>query len=269
MRPRRTRGAETDLRGRLSADQAHPPPGPAFHPPAVPVRDAAQRLLGNVYRVAGDPRRPAFRPWRRAGPGCGEGDRGPSPQTRHCGHGRDSPVPGAARDGDPGGVSGQRAGDPQRAHRFAQLRRAKLTTRRGRRATDLVTLLLKKRLFSSPAATHSAPQAANQSCWCARSLTEWRRCPCGQRTTVQRSRPSPAASADHRAGMGFEDARLGRAGPPALVSIPVGTTRRVLRLRPKPAAAIRAPSTTSPSSPCWRPSPKARPSSTSTPHAPP
>ncbi|HET9255767.1 MAG TPA: DISARM system SNF2-like helicase DrmD, partial [Pseudonocardiaceae bacterium] len=36
--------------------------------------------------------------------------------------------------------------------RFAALRRSKLTTRRGRRATDLVTLLLKKRLFSSPAA---------------------------------------------------------------------------------------------------------------------
>jgi SNF2 family DNA or RNA helicase len=36
--------------------------------------------------------------------------------------------------------------------RFAELRRPKLTSRRGRRATDLVTLLLKKRLFSSPAA---------------------------------------------------------------------------------------------------------------------
>ncbi|HLV57904.1 MAG TPA: DISARM system SNF2-like helicase DrmD, partial [Natronosporangium sp.] len=36
--------------------------------------------------------------------------------------------------------------------RFAALRRQKLTTRRGRKATDLVTLLLKKRLFSSPAA---------------------------------------------------------------------------------------------------------------------
>ncbi|GAB3214030.1 DISARM system SNF2-like helicase DrmD [Marinactinospora endophytica] len=36
--------------------------------------------------------------------------------------------------------------------RFAELRRAKLATRRGRKATDLVTLLLKKRLFSSPAA---------------------------------------------------------------------------------------------------------------------
>lgn len=35
---------------------------------------------------------------------------------------------------------------------FAQLRRKRLTTRRGWRATDLVTLLLKKRLFSSPAA---------------------------------------------------------------------------------------------------------------------
>ncbi|MEV4315159.1 DISARM system SNF2-like helicase DrmD [Actinocrispum sp. NPDC049592] len=36
--------------------------------------------------------------------------------------------------------------------RFAALRRKKLTTRRGQKATDLVTLLLKKRLFSSPAA---------------------------------------------------------------------------------------------------------------------
>lgn len=36
--------------------------------------------------------------------------------------------------------------------RFAEARRKKLTTRRGRKATDLVTLLLKKRLFSSPAA---------------------------------------------------------------------------------------------------------------------
>src|SRR5437764_7913087 len=36
--------------------------------------------------------------------------------------------------------------------RFAELRRKKLTTRRGRKATDLITLLLKKRLFSSPAA---------------------------------------------------------------------------------------------------------------------
>ncbi|MGI9000591.1 MAG: DISARM system SNF2-like helicase DrmD, partial [Pseudonocardia sp.] len=36
--------------------------------------------------------------------------------------------------------------------RFAKLRRAKLVSSRGRRATDLVTLLLKKRLFSSPAA---------------------------------------------------------------------------------------------------------------------
>lgn len=35
---------------------------------------------------------------------------------------------------------------------FAALRRKKLTSRRGRRATDLVTILLKKRLFSSPAA---------------------------------------------------------------------------------------------------------------------
>jgi len=35
---------------------------------------------------------------------------------------------------------------------FAELRRRKLTSRRGRKATDLVTLLLKKRLFSSPAA---------------------------------------------------------------------------------------------------------------------
>ena len=36
--------------------------------------------------------------------------------------------------------------------RFAELRRAKIASRRGRKATDLVTLLLKKRLFSSPAA---------------------------------------------------------------------------------------------------------------------
>lgn len=36
--------------------------------------------------------------------------------------------------------------------RFAELRRARLKTQRGRKATDLVTLLLKKRLFSSPAA---------------------------------------------------------------------------------------------------------------------
>ncbi|WP_160051349.1 DISARM system SNF2-like helicase DrmD [Nocardiopsis sp. FR26] len=36
--------------------------------------------------------------------------------------------------------------------RFAELRRTKLTTKKGKRATDLVTLLLKKRLFSSPAA---------------------------------------------------------------------------------------------------------------------
>ncbi len=36
--------------------------------------------------------------------------------------------------------------------RFAELRRKKLDNRRGRRATDLVTLLLKKRLFSSPRA---------------------------------------------------------------------------------------------------------------------
>jgi superfamily II DNA or RNA helicase len=36
--------------------------------------------------------------------------------------------------------------------RFATLRRTKLVSARGRRATDLVTLLLKKRLFSSPAA---------------------------------------------------------------------------------------------------------------------
>lgn len=35
---------------------------------------------------------------------------------------------------------------------FADLRRSKLTSRRGRKATDLVTLLLKKRLFSSPKA---------------------------------------------------------------------------------------------------------------------
>ncbi|MGI5243260.1 DISARM system SNF2-like helicase DrmD [Dactylosporangium sp. CA-139066] len=35
---------------------------------------------------------------------------------------------------------------------FAELRRQRLNTRRGRKATDLVTLLLKKRLFSSPAA---------------------------------------------------------------------------------------------------------------------
>ncbi|WP_306369523.1 DISARM system SNF2-like helicase DrmD [Nocardiopsis sp. CC223A] len=36
--------------------------------------------------------------------------------------------------------------------RFAELRRTRLTTKKGRRAADLVTLLLKKRLFSSPAA---------------------------------------------------------------------------------------------------------------------
>jgi superfamily II DNA or RNA helicase len=35
---------------------------------------------------------------------------------------------------------------------FAELRRKRLSTRRGHRATDLVTLLLKKRLFSSPSA---------------------------------------------------------------------------------------------------------------------
>uniref|UniRef100_UPI0021C0E88F DISARM system SNF2-like helicase DrmD n=1 Tax=Frankia gtarii TaxID=2950102 RepID=UPI0021C0E88F len=35
---------------------------------------------------------------------------------------------------------------------FAALRRVRLDTRRGRKATDLVTLLLKKRLFSSPSA---------------------------------------------------------------------------------------------------------------------
>ncbi|MQA77387.1 MAG: helicase [Streptosporangiales bacterium] len=35
---------------------------------------------------------------------------------------------------------------------FARLRRARLRSNRGRKATDLVTLLLKKRLFSSPAA---------------------------------------------------------------------------------------------------------------------
>ncbi|PRW65225.1 DISARM system SNF2-like helicase DrmD [Actinopolyspora mortivallis] len=36
--------------------------------------------------------------------------------------------------------------------RFATARRSRLASRRGRKATDLVTLLLKKRLFSSPAA---------------------------------------------------------------------------------------------------------------------
>ncbi|MBQ6641287.1 MAG: DISARM system SNF2-like helicase DrmD, partial [Saccharopolyspora sp.] len=36
--------------------------------------------------------------------------------------------------------------------RFADLRRRKLKSQRGRKATDLVTLLLKKRLFSSPSA---------------------------------------------------------------------------------------------------------------------
>lgn len=36
--------------------------------------------------------------------------------------------------------------------RFAELRRQRLKTQRGRKATDLITLLLKKRLFSSPAA---------------------------------------------------------------------------------------------------------------------
>ncbi|MBG0564941.1 DISARM system SNF2-like helicase DrmD [Actinoplanes aureus] len=36
--------------------------------------------------------------------------------------------------------------------RFAELRRERLETERGRKATDLITLLLKKRLFSSPAA---------------------------------------------------------------------------------------------------------------------
>ncbi|NHD16010.1 MULTISPECIES: DISARM system SNF2-like helicase DrmD [unclassified Actinopolyspora] len=36
--------------------------------------------------------------------------------------------------------------------RFSELRRGKLDSRSGRKATDLVTLLLKKRLFSSPAA---------------------------------------------------------------------------------------------------------------------
>jgi superfamily II DNA or RNA helicase len=46
--------------------------------------------------------------------------------------------------------------DERRAHKllseFAAARRKKLDTRVGRKATDLVTLLLKKRLFSSPAA---------------------------------------------------------------------------------------------------------------------
>lgn len=46
--------------------------------------------------------------------------------------------------------------DEQEVHallaEFAQLRRARTARRRGRRAADLITLLLKKRLFSSPAA---------------------------------------------------------------------------------------------------------------------
>ena len=38
------------------------------------------------------------------------------------------------------------------SNEFAALRRKRLTTRRGRASVDLVTLLLKKRLFSSPRA---------------------------------------------------------------------------------------------------------------------
>jgi superfamily II DNA or RNA helicase len=46
---------------------------------------------------------------------------------------------------------------------FSALRRKRLTTRRGRRATDLVTLLLKKRLFSSPAAFAHTVQVYQQT----------------------------------------------------------------------------------------------------------
>ncbi len=68
--PRRARRAEAAVRRRLAADQADPPARPALRAPAVPVGHPAQRLPGVVHRAAGDARRPALRPRRRAGPGA-------------------------------------------------------------------------------------------------------------------------------------------------------------------------------------------------------
>ena len=73
--PRRPGRAEAALRGRLSADQTDPLARPALRAPAVPVRDAAQRLPRVVHRAAGDHRRPALRPRRRPRSRGAEGHR--------------------------------------------------------------------------------------------------------------------------------------------------------------------------------------------------
>ena len=70
--PRRPGRAEAALRGGLPADQTHPLARPALRAPAVPVRNAAQRLPRVVHRAAGDHRRPALRPRRRPGSGGAE-----------------------------------------------------------------------------------------------------------------------------------------------------------------------------------------------------
>jgi hypothetical protein len=127
-------------------------PRAALRPPAVPVRHAAQRVPNLLHRPAGDHRPPPVRPRRGPRRGGAQG---------HGGARLKRDIVNA--DGTPRFVERTAKAlpvaypeDERGVHRllteFAALRRKRLRAQRGQRAIDLVTLLLKKLLFSSPAA---------------------------------------------------------------------------------------------------------------------
>ena len=115
--PRRARRAEAAVRGRLPADQADPLAGPALRAPAVPVRDAAQRLPGVVHRAAGDHRRPAVRPRRGPGPGGAARDRHPADEEPDHRRRRQPEVPQAGGARDHRHLPGKRARGARAARR--------------------------------------------------------------------------------------------------------------------------------------------------------
>ncbi|MGH1555551.1 DISARM system SNF2-like helicase DrmD [Streptomyces sp. L7] len=128
---------------------------PALRAPALPLRHPAQRLPRVVHRAAGAHRQPEVRPRRgprRAGP---QGDRRPAPEVHPYQPRR---FPRFRTRQDPRELPVEYTDTEREIHgvlsSFSDLRRRRMTpkARGGRRAADLVTLLLKKRLFSSPAA---------------------------------------------------------------------------------------------------------------------
>jgi len=143
------------VRDRQPADPRGRPTVRAQRAPAVPLGHPAQRLPGVVDGAAGDARPAAVRPWCAAGAGSAGAGADPPAEVRADHRRRQPPLSGPARRANHRRLPRARA---SRARAAARLHADPAGPARGDgqrgagQAADLVTLLLKKRLFSSPAA---------------------------------------------------------------------------------------------------------------------